>query len=218
MTDDALLNRLDHIAAERCAGADPAHDIAHVRRVAANARILAEAEGADRFVCVAAALLHELFNHPKNHPQSHLSGEVCAEHAAAALREEGCASARVDAIAYAIRVHPFSRGITPDTLEGKVLQDADRLDSIGAIGIARCFATCADMKRPLYADVDPFCRAREPDDKAWGVDHFYRKLLRIPEHLHTATAKRLADERVRFMHAYLDQLGRELADLTAAHE
>jgi uncharacterized protein len=208
--DDALLARLDRIAAQRCAAAEPAHDHLHVRRVAETARILAESEGADRVVAVAAALLHELFNYPKGHPQSHLSGEVCAEHAAAVLRDEGCPDAFVDAVAYAIRVHPFSRGITPETLEAKVLQDADRLDSIGAIGIARCFATCADMRRPFYAPSDPFCGAREPDDKAWGVDHFYRKLLRIPDHLHTAAAKRMAEERVRFMRAYLEQLGREI--------
>jgi uncharacterized protein len=193
--DPALLVRLEAIAAERCADAEPAHDVLHVRRVAGSARAIAEAEGADT---------------SKGHPESHLSGEVCAEHAAAVLRDEGCAPAFVDAVAYAIRVHPFSRGITPDTLEAKVLQDADRLDSIGAIGVARCFATCADMKRPFYAPSDPFCAVREPDDKAWGIDHFYRKLLRIPDHLHTPTARRLAAERVAFMRAYLDQLAREI--------
>lgn len=210
MTDDALLARLDAIAAERCAGTEPAHDYLHVTRVASTARAIAGAEGADVVVCVAAALLHELFNHPKGHPESHLSGEVCAEHAAAVLREQGCAPAGVEAIAYAIRVHPFSRGIVPETLEGKVLQDADRLDSIGAIGIARCFATSAAMQRPLYASADPFCTARSPDDKAYGLDHFYRKLLRIPEHLHTGTAKRIAADRVPFMRAYLEQLAREI--------
>jgi uncharacterized protein len=213
MIDDdslACLTRLDAVAVSRCAGAEPAHDYLHVKRVASTARAIAEAEGADGFVCVAAALLHELFNHPKGHPESHLSGEVCAEHAAAVLRDQGCPPSRVEAVAYAIRVHPFSRGIVPATLEGKVLQDADRLDSIGAIGIARCFATSAAMKRPLYASVDPFCTAREPDDKAYGLDHFYRKLLRIPEHLHTPTAKRLAAERVPAMRAYLEQLAREI--------
>ncbi len=171
---------------------------------------IAVAEGADVFVTVAAALLHELFNYPKGHPESHLSGEVCADHATVVLREQDCSADMVEPIAYAIRVHPFSRGITPDTLEARVLQDADRLDSIGAIGVARCFATCADMKRPFYAPSDPFCSAREPDDKLWGLDHFYRKLLRIPEHLNTATGRRMAAERNGFMRAFLDQLGREI--------
>jgi HD superfamily phosphodiesterase len=83
-------------------------------------------------------------------------------------------------IATCIREHAFSRGTAPTTLEGEVLQDADRLDAIGAIGIARCMATCAEMRRPFYAPSDPFCGALEPDDKRCGIDHFYRKLLRIP--------------------------------------
>jgi uncharacterized protein len=205
-----LLSRLERIAADRCALADAAHDFLHVRRVAATARVLADAEGGDAFVAVAAALLHELFNHPKGHPDSHLSGEVCAEHAAIVLPDEGCAADLVEPIAYAIRVHPFSRGIVPTTLEAAILQDADRLDAIGAIGVARCFATCADMKRPFYALSDPFCRERLPDDKQWGLDHFYKKLLRIPEHLHTPTAKRLAEDRMRAMDQYLAQLAREI--------
>ena len=85
----------------------------------------------------------------------------------------------------------------PETIEGKVLQDADRLDAIGAIGIARCFATCAEMRVPFYNPDDPFCGVREPDDKRWGLDHFYRKLLRIPDGLHTATARAIAKDRNR---------------------
>lgn len=209
---DELLSRLDRVAEARSVGADAAHDHLHVRRVAASARVLAEAEGAESFVAIAAALLHELFNHPKGHPESHLSGEVCAEHAAVVLRDEGCPAEKIEPIAYAIRVHPFSRGIVPTTLEAAVLQDADRLDAIGAIGIARCFATCADMKRPFYSTVDPFCRERTPDDKMWGADHFYKKLLRIPEHLRTSSAKRMAEERMRMMEGFLAQLGREIGD------
>jgi len=193
-----------------CAGAEPAHDFLHVLRVTENARRIAAGEGADPFVAVPAALLHELFNYPKNHSESHLSGEVCAERALSLLRGLGWEPARAEAIAYAIRVHPFSRGVTPDTLEGRVLQDADRLDSIGAIGIARCFATCSTMGRPFYDPADPFCAARPPDDKAWGLDHFFRKLLQIEAGLHTATARRLAGERTAFMRAFLAQLGDEL--------
>jgi len=204
-----LLDRLDAVAA-RSSTAEPAHDYLHVRRVAANARTIAAAERVDPFVPVAAALLHELFNHPKGHPESHLSGEICAERAAEVLAREGCPADRIEPIAYAIRVHPFSRGIVPETIEAAILQDADRLDAIGAIGIARCFATCAEMKRPLYSRQDPFCTTREPDDKSWGIDHFYKKLLRIPEHLRTPTAKRIADARIQTMRAYLDALAIEL--------
>jgi len=209
-TSDAF-ELLRAAAFARIAGAEPAHDALHVTRVMASARRIAAAEQADVDVCVTAAMLHELFNYPKSHPDSSRSGDVCAEHAIALLREHGCDEAFSERVAYCIRVHSFSRGIVPETLEAKVLQDADRLDAIGAIGIARCFATSADMKRPFYAPDDPFCRAREPDDKQWGIDHFYRKLLRIGDDLHTATARAIAAERVAFMRAYLDQLEREVA-------
>jgi uncharacterized protein len=211
MNDEDLLARLDDVSKER-ALADPAHDHAHVRRVVANARAIAIEEGADRFVCEAAATLHELFSYPKSHPDSARSGEVCAEHAREVLAAHGCGAARIDAIAYAIGVHPFSLGIVPETIEARILQDADRLDAIGAIGIARCFATCAEMKRPFYAPDDPFCRVRSPDDKQWGIDHFYRKLLRIGDGLHTPRARAIAAERTAFMRGFLEELATEVGE------
>jgi uncharacterized protein len=207
---DDRFRELEQAALARVAGAGPAHDELHVGRVVDSARRIARAEGADVDVCVIAALLHELFNYPKDHPESSKSGDVCAERASAMLREHGYAEAFIARVAYCIRVHAFSRGIVPDTLEAKVLQDADRLDAIGAIGIARCFATSGEMKRPFYASADPFCRVHSPDDKQFAVDHFYKKLLQIGDGLHTATARALAAERITFMRAYLDQLEREL--------
>ena len=204
------LQRLTVVAQARTPGDEPAHDWGHVTRVAHSARHIAAAEGARVDLTVAAALLHELFNYPKDHPDSARSGDVCADRALAVLHAEGWLAADAEAIAYCIRVHSFSRGIFPETLEARVLQDADRLDAIGAIGIARCFATCAAMQRPFYDPADPLCAAREPDDKQWGVDHFYRKLLKIPATLHTATARALAAERARFMDAYLAQLAEEI--------
>jgi uncharacterized protein len=204
-----LLSRLRAVAEAR-ATSEPAHDFAHVLRVTENARRIAVAEGARLEIVLPATLLHELFNHPKGHPESHLSGEVCAEHALAVLRAEGLSDAQAAAIATCIREHPFSRGLVPATLEGKIVQDADRLDAIGAIGVARCMATCADMKRPFYSPVDPFCRAREPEDKLWGIDHFYKKLLRIPDGLHTKAARTMATERVALMNAFLGQLESEI--------
>jgi uncharacterized protein len=206
-----LSDRLDAIARARCTGLDPAHDYLHVARVAATARTLATAEGAVVEIAVAAALLHELFNYPKGHPDSPRSGEVCAEQAAEVLVAEGCGADFVSAVAHAIRVHPFSRGLPPGTLEAAVLQDADRLDSIGAIGIARCFATGSVMGAPFYQEADPFARSRPLEDKRYSLDHFPAKLLRIAGTLHTETARTLAASRVELMHAFLDQLGVEIA-------
>lgn len=210
MPSPSLLAHLKTVAAERCAGAEPAHDFLHVLRVTENARRIAAAEGADLDVVLPAALLHELFNYPKNHPESHLSGDVCAEEAARVLATAGVPAGLAEQICYCIRYHSFPRGVTPETLEGRVLQDADRLDAIGAIGIARCFSTGAAMGIPFYDPDDPFCQGREPDDKRWSVDHFYRKLLRISGGLHTGTARAMAAERTAFMEQFLAQMGREL--------
>jgi uncharacterized protein len=208
--DTTAEEALKTIARAACAGAEPAHDWQHVLRVAASARTICAAEAIDAGVVVPAALLHELVNLPKNHPQSARSGELCAARALEVLRAERWPEDRAEAIAYCIRVHGFSRGIVPDSAEARALQDADRLDAIGAIGIARCFATGAAMGQPFYDPEDPFCARREPEDKRFSVDHFYRKLLRLQDGFHTATARRLAADRTRFMQAFLSQLATEL--------
>jgi uncharacterized protein len=115
--DEAIWTRLEAQARARAADADPAHDFAHVTRVVQSARAIAIEEGADVDVCAVAALLHELFNHPKGHPEAHLSGEVCAGHAEELLRAEKLPFA--NAVADAIRTHAFSRGLAPRALEGK---------------------------------------------------------------------------------------------------
>lgn len=208
--DDPFLRRVYAAAEAATPTADPAHDWHHVVRVTTNALRLARTEGADLHVVGAAALCHELFNYPKGHPDSARSGEVCAQHARALLASLDAPTALVEAAAEAIRTHPFSLGETPATLEGKVLQDADRLDALGAIGIARCFATCTTMGRPFYHPDDPFCEGRAPEDKLWGVDHFYRKLLRVGEAMHTTSARDLARQRTAYLEGFLAQLRDEL--------
>ena len=210
-------SRLEKIAREAARTAEPAHDFGHVRRVAANARTIADAEGADMDVVLPAALLHELFSLPKDHPDSPRSGALCAERAAEALRGEGYPEAHIESIAYCIRVHPFSLGVVPRTLEAQVLQDADRLDALGAVGVARCFAVGAALSRPFYDPDDPFARARPLDDKCWTLDHFGRKLLRLPETLHTGTARAIARERTAFIEAFLGQWAREIGAQGPCH-
>lgn len=199
-------------AALKAAGqADPAHDYNHVLRVRETAVRIASEEGADGEIAEAAALLHELFYFPKGHVEAHRSGEVCAQRARKLLTGVGFPGDKIEPVCECIRVHAFSAGLEASTPEARVLQDADRLDAIGAIGVARCFATCASMNRPFYSPGDPFCRAREPDDKKWGVDHFYRKLLRIEGGLHTRAARTIATQRTAFLRAFLAQLEREIA-------
>jgi uncharacterized protein len=205
-----LFEKLHQEAQAAASFADPAHDFGHVTRVVRSATTLARTEGAQVEVVRVAALLHELVNLPKSHPESSRSGELCAHAAARLLEREGAEAAFTAAVSECIRVHAFSAELSPTSLEAKILQDADRLDAIGAIGIARCFATCSSMGRPFYSEADPFCEHRPPDDKAWGLDHFYRKLLRIESSLHTATARTLAKTRVSFMNDFLNQLRSEI--------
>jgi uncharacterized protein len=115
-------------------------------------------------------------------------------------------------VLYAVEVHRFSKGIVPAKLEARILQDADRLDALGAIGIARVFLTGGVLGRALYNPVDPFCRSREPDDKRWNLDHFFRKLLKLESGMHTRTARKLAARRADVLKRYLSDLQREIGE------
>jgi uncharacterized protein len=208
--DANLWKRLVAQAEERAKDSEPAHDFFHVERVVTNAIAIARAENVGESVVAVAALLHELFTLPKSHPDSSRAGDICAEHARELLVREHAPSDLVEPVSAAIRDHAFSKGVVPDALASKILQDADRLDALGAIGLARMWATCADMKRPFYSPDDPFCTARVPDDKSWGLDHVYKKLLVLPDKLHLPASRALAEKRVAFVRAFLDQLALEI--------
>jgi uncharacterized protein len=191
-------------------GAAPAHDFLHVLRVVKNCEQLLKTERADANVTLTAALLHELFNYPKNHPDSARSGDVCAERAEALLLSEKRDALFARKVADAIRSHAFSKGQAAGSIEAAILQDADRLDALGAIGIARCMATTSEMGRPFYNPEDPFCKNREPNDKLWGIDHFYKKLIKLPERMNTPSGLALAETRVKVLEQYLRDLATEL--------
>ncbi|OPY55120.1 MAG: putative hydrolase [Methanosaeta sp. PtaU1.Bin112] len=192
-------------------GADPAHDISHVLRVYRNARIIGQEEGADMRVLLWAALLHDVASEKKDdcrHGDSEDRGKRSAE---AFLEAVGLDEAAREKVQYAVDVHRFSRGIIPVTLEARVLQDADRLDAIGAIGIARLFLTGGVLGREFYHPDDPFCRSREPDDGKWNLDHFYKKLLKLESGMHTESGKRMAARRTAVLRRYLQDLEAEIA-------
>jgi uncharacterized protein len=171
---------------------------------------LARLSEANGLACELGALLHELWNYPKGHPRSRESGDVCARHAKRAVRAVGYPTGLAELVSGMIRDHAFSKGVVPDTLEGKILQDADRLDAIGAIGIARCFASCAEMGSAFYDLDDPFAERRPLDDKRFGLDHFEKKLLRLDAGMHTEAAKMMAAERSQVLRAFLAAMRREI--------
>ena len=193
-------------------GADPAHDFSHILRVSRNARIIGLQEGADMLVLMLASLLHDAGSGKKGN----LAEDDCSLLGRGAVQaflvRIGLDEERTRKVLYAVEVHRYSRGIVPVTLEARILQDADRLDAIGAIGIARVFLTGGVLRRDLYHPQDPFCRKREPDDGRWNLDHFYKKLLRLESGMHTESARRLAVKRTAVLKKFLSDLEEEIGD------
>jgi uncharacterized protein len=189
---------------------DPAHDFEHIMRVCNNARKIARAENADIKLVMAAALLHDIISYPKSDRRSKTASLQSAQVAKKILKKYDYTESEIKIITDAIRDHSYSRNKTPKTMVGKVLQDADRLDALGAIGIARTFSVGGAENRPIYNTSDPFCKKRTPDDKSWTTDHFFRKLLLLEKKMNTKSAKKEAKRRTRLMIKFLDNLRREI--------
>ncbi|MBS3054483.1 MAG: HD domain-containing protein [Candidatus Aenigmarchaeota archaeon] len=188
-------------------GADPAHDFSHVLRVLALAKAICKKENADMEILIPAAILHDIGRQDKSSLEKRrLSADESALMASEILKKHGFPERKIGKILYSITVHGFSKGVTPETLEAKILQDADRLDAIGAIGMARCFAVGGQLKRQLHHAEDPLAKNREPDDGLYSVDHFYRKLMLLKSGMHTGTGRRLAERRHKFLETFLEQL------------
>lgn len=189
---------------------DQAHDINHVLRVVKTAKSLCLKEQANIEAVLPAAYLHDCFSFSKNHPQKAKSSKLAADKAITFLASIHYPREYFDAIHHAITAHSFSANITPQTLDAQIIQDADRLDALGAIGIARCMQVSASLGVKLYNTTDTFCIHREPDDSRYTIDHFYVKLLKLGEVMNTNSAKVEAGIRTQFMKEYLLQLQDEL--------
>ncbi|MDV5060759.1 HD domain-containing protein [Vibrio diabolicus] len=189
---------------------DAAHDISHVQRVVNTAKKLAVEEGADLSIVLPAAYLHDCFTYPKDHPNRKQSSIIAAKKAVAFLESIDYPQQYHDAIAHAIEAHSFSANIRPNTLEAKVVQDADRLDALGAIGVTRFIQVSTEFDAQLYDDKDIFAQQRELDDKQFTLDHFQTKLFKIAETMNTESARREAQKRKAFMQAYIEQLHDEV--------
>lgn len=195
--------------AEEMAG-DAAHDEGHVRRVVANARALAETEGADLAVVLPAAWLHDCVFVAKDSAQRSAASRLAAERAGALLRTAAYPAQHINAIEHAIAAHSFSARIAPQTLEAKVVQDADRLDALGAVGIARTLMLGGANGTPLYDLSEPFPVERAADDRTSIIDHFFTKLLTLAETMQTAAGRGMAQGRAQFLRQFLAQLGSEI--------
>jgi uncharacterized protein len=189
---------------------DPGHDLAHVLRVLHGAERLGREEKAALEILMPAALLHDIVNVAKNHPDRGRASAMAAEEARPILERHDYTLVEIEAIARIISEHGYSAGLAPSSLESGILQDADRLDGLGAIGVMRAFTCGAKMRSRFYHPRDPFATGRALDDQAYSIDHFYNKLFKLPGKMNTESGRREAERRERFMREFLSQLESEI--------
>lgn len=198
----ALAERL--LPALDSSGTDGSHDLSHLLRVWRNAATIAATEPtADAALLAAAVILHDCVAVEKSSPLRSQASRLAADRARGLVAALGWTDARIDALAHAIEAHSFSAGIEPRTLEACILQDADRLDAIGAIGIARCFYTGGRMESLLYDPDDPAAARRALDDRRYALDHFEAKLFRVADGFRTPAGQAMARDRTATMRGFV---------------
>ncbi len=186
------------------------HGFSHALRVLGNAMAIAEREGGDKLVLALAAVLHDVsYGREVDERLDH--GEEGAREAYRLLLEAGYSRELAERVADVIREHRFSSRAKPSSLESAILQDADRLDAIGAIGIARVFAKAGEDSREIHAlgeEPGEYTRGR----KTSAVTHFHEKLLKIAGSMNTRAAREAGERRHRFMLQFLRELEADLRE------
>lgn len=212
MTIDAWQQRFERWFAQHYAGGDAAHDISHFRRVWHRARHIAGDEPVNLLVLLTACYFHDIISPPKHHPDRSRASRLSAERTQAILRQDfpDFPDVYFPALSHAIEAHSFSAQIPPRTLEAKIVQDADRLEALGAIGLARVFAVSGAMNTLLFDANDPFADSRPLNDKRWALDHFQTKLLRLPQTMQTARGRILAQHNADYLVQFMAKLSAEL--------
>lgn len=203
--------------AQRDMAQDAAHDLAHLDRVWENCRIIAADIGGPTRPLLAAAYLHDLVNLPKHASNRSQASTLSAQAAIPHLQALDFAENEIAETTHAIAAHSFSAGIEPETDTARILRDADRLDALGAIGIARAFAVSGALNRPFYDADDPFAQTRAINDAHFALDHWPLKLLRLPDDMQTKTGHRIAQQRLATMHRFLTELAAEIGTQAPTH-
>lgn len=205
-------HRFEHWFQQHYAGGDAAHDVSHFRRVWHSARRIAENEPVCLLVILAACYFHDIVSPPKNHPDRAHASRLAAERALAIMQQDfpDFPAEHLPLLRHAIEAHSFSARIAPQTREAKIVQDADRLEALGAIGLARVFAVSGAMNTRLFDADDPFAERRALDDKTWALDHFQTKLLRLPQTMQTAKGRAMAQHNADYLVQFMAKLSAEL--------
>jgi uncharacterized protein len=207
--------------------ADAGHDFSHIERVSKLAvrlfdeeiRIREQREMTEdeHDAIYAAALLHDCVPVAKNSPLRKESSRLASEKAKEILDAQKSRSGDrcwsrdwVSEITEAIHDHSFSSGRSPRSLLGECLQDADRLEALGAIGLYRTIATGVSMGAKLFHPTDPWAESRELDDRSFSIDHFFTKLLKLPASFRTKAGQKEALLRAGYLQGFVEQLKKEI--------
>ena len=207
-----LIEKTREFAATFHEGEPSSHDMSHINRVETLCMEIQKEEGGDLFTLQLAALLHDvgvIKEHEEGGDHALYSAEIATEF----LGRAGLEKSIIEAVVYCILTHRFSRGKSPETLEARILQDADRLDALGAIGIFRSILSMGALRMLKYTtglDKGTSKKTVYIEDPVEGFNEYMRyKPFTIPERLNTDTAKRIAGERLKIMHLYLEALNLE---------
>lgn len=184
------------------------HDWSHVERVYSLAVHIAEKEKADLVVVKAAALLHDVARAMEDEGKIDDHATESAKMAKTILQEARFPQDKIMKVVHCIEAHRFRKGLKPKSLEARILQDADRLDMLGAIGIARVFSRGGWGNTPMH---DPNISPKKKYDgrSQTSVNHFYEKILKVKDTINTKTAKKIAEERHKFVEQFLERLLKE---------
>jgi len=188
---------------------DGSHDLSHFKRVWKLADKLSTNK-ADKLTILAACYFHDIVNYPKNDPRRAQSSTDAAKKAKEILANMDFPREKLDKVAHCIESHSFSANIKTQTIEAEIVQDSDRMESLGAIGLARTFYVAGLMGSQLFDGDDPFGKERELNDSKYALDHFTLKLLKLPDTMKTNAGKEEAIRRARILEKFLDDLRQEL--------
>jgi uncharacterized protein len=194
-------------------GASPCHDWQHVRRVAQMAETLAEEYDVDEEVLFAAVWLHDVGRAKEDRGEIEDHAEWGATEADQILTDLGASDETISAVQNCIRAHRYSNDVEPETREAEILCDADNLDAIGAVGIARCFSFGGEHGFTIH-DPDLPVEADDSDAGETQLNHVQKKLLSLRDRIYTELGRKIAEDRheyvAEFAERFADEAGGEL--------
>lgn len=211
MINTVLFHAVEQFVQQKLQHDTTGHSMDHIHRVVAHTKHIAQREGADVTICVLAALLHDVIDDKISQNIEQDTQEIIQ-----LLASHGVNDRHIQSVLTIIQTMSFSHQLEQHisyTLEAKVVQDADRLDALGAIGIARTFIYAGSKGSSLYhPDIKPrthMTKEAYRQGKSTAINHFYEKLLLLKDKMHTQTAREMAQERHEFMQNYLEQFFNE---------